>query len=220
MDGQESFDVTLLEAAAPRRVVVFGVGSGGDPSRHLPLLESLRQRGCTVVAPHAARLSWPLPHDDVLVVRARRLLLAIDSAAPRGLPVAGVGHSIGGALLLALSGGQMWTQQSHQLAIETTDRIARLALLAPAAGFFHPQGSLDTVRIPVVAWAASLDTITPPAQVELLRRCPGLRDIHVVQGGGHFSFMNSPPPNVPEPLAHREVFLARLAEEVGAFVTG
>jgi hypothetical protein len=35
VDGAEAFDVTVLEAAAPSRVVLFGVGRGGDPERHL-----------------------------------------------------------------------------------------------------------------------------------------------------------------------------------------
>jgi len=51
-DGAESFAVTVLEAATPVRTVLFAVGAGGDPKRHLPLLTSLAERNCTVVAPH------------------------------------------------------------------------------------------------------------------------------------------------------------------------
>jgi len=54
-DGAESFAVTVLEAAAPVRTVLFAVGAGGDPKRHLPLLTSLAERSCTVVAPHFER---------------------------------------------------------------------------------------------------------------------------------------------------------------------
>ena len=60
-DGPEAFDVSLLEAPAPARVVLFAVGGGGDPGRHLPLLEALVARGCTVVAPHFERFTSPFP---------------------------------------------------------------------------------------------------------------------------------------------------------------
>jgi hypothetical protein len=39
-----------------------------------------------------------------------------------------------------------------------------------------------------------------------------------IQGAGHFSFMNVPPPNTVEPLAEREQFLARLTSEICGFV--
>jgi len=56
-DGAEAFDVTVLEAAGARRMVLFAVGGGGNPERHLPLLTSLAEHGCTVVAPHFERLT-------------------------------------------------------------------------------------------------------------------------------------------------------------------
>ena len=42
-DGAERFDITVIDASLPLRTVLFAVGGGGDPSRHLPLL-SHRQR--------------------------------------------------------------------------------------------------------------------------------------------------------------------------------
>jgi len=34
-DGADSFEVALFEAAAPSAVVLFAVGGGGSPERHL-----------------------------------------------------------------------------------------------------------------------------------------------------------------------------------------
>jgi hypothetical protein len=44
-------------------------------------------------------------------------------------------------------------------------------------------------------------------------------DVRVVDGAGHFSFMNTPPPNTTEPLTDRSDVLARLTREVCAFAT-
>jgi hypothetical protein len=42
--------------------------------------------------------------------------------------------------------------------------------------------------------------------------------MRVVQGAGHFSFMNNPPPNTTDSLPNREAFLAKLALEICQFV--
>jgi len=44
-------------------------------------------------------------------------------------------------------------------------------------------------------------------------------EIRVVEGAGHFSFMNVPPPQTVEPLLEREAFLTKLASEMCLFVT-
>lgn len=221
-DGAEPFDVTVLEAAEPSRVVLFAAGGGGNPERHLPLLMCLAEHGCTVVAPHFERLVSPTPTDSDLLLRARRLSIALDSFARPGLLVAGVGHSIGATMLLALAGGQVWMRSDHQLSISPDERIARLALLAPATGFFQAPGALDAVRTPLLAWAGTVDVITPPAQAEFLRHALGARvpvEVRIVEGAGHFSFMHAPPPQTTEPLPNRDAFLAELTAEVCRFVT-
>jgi pimeloyl-ACP methyl ester carboxylesterase len=220
-DGDGSFDVTVLEASSPSRIVVFAVGGGGDPDRHLPLLSSLVECGCTVVAPHFARLVVPTPTDVELLLRARRLTLSLDSVARPDSIAVGVGHSIGSTTLLALAGGEVWIRPGHKLAIAADGRLERLALLAPAVDFFRAAGALDRVRIPIAVWAGTNDLITPPQQAELLKRSLGGRvpvDLRIVEGAGHFSFMNSPPPQTTEPLADRSAFLAELTREVCAFV--
>ena len=220
-DGTESFDVTLFEAEQPSRVVLFAVGGGGNPERHAPLLAALAERGCSVAAPHFERWVSPIPTDDDLLLRARRLALALDVVARAGVPVVGLGHSIGATMLVALAGGEVWRRPGQPLAIAADSRVERLALMAPATGFFRVPGALAAVRTPVVVWAAENDAITPPAQAEFLKEALGQRvsvDLHIIPGAGHFSFMNVLPPQVIDPLADRATFLAGLEAEVRAFV--
>ena len=222
-DGLESFDVTLLEASAPVRVVLFAVGGGGNPERHAPLLAALAAHGCSVVAPHFERFTSPRPSEAQLLLRGRRLRLALDLIARTGLPVAGVGHSIGATLLLALCGGQVWMGSEGPLAISTDARLERLALLAPATSFFQVPGALDAVCVPIQAWAGTQDVITPVEQTEWLQRALASRvsvETSICEGAGHFSFMHVPPPQSTEPLADRDAFLAGLTRDVCRFVTG
>jgi pimeloyl-ACP methyl ester carboxylesterase len=219
-DEGSPFDLTRLDAAEPSRVVLFAVGGGGDPRRHLPLLEGLAGRGCTVVAPHFERLVSPVATEAHMLLRARRLRLCLDSVALPELPVVGVGHSLGATTLLALAGATGWTLAGERLAIARDARLARLALFAPATGFFRAPGALDDLRATILAWVGTDDTITPPAQAELLKAAGRARvEIRLVEGAGHFSFMNLPPPHASDRVADREAFLARLASEVGRFAT-
>src|SRR3954466_5235381 len=132
-DQSGPFEVTLLQAGEPRGIALFSVGAGGNPERHLPLLAALAERGVTVIAPHFARLTSPNPTDDDLLLRARRLHLAIDAVAQQE-SVVGIGHSIGATVLLALAGGQMWMRQDGRLLINRDERLRKLALLTPATG--------------------------------------------------------------------------------------
>jgi pimeloyl-ACP methyl ester carboxylesterase len=220
-DDDGPFDVTLVESVDPSRVVLFAVGGGGDPERHLPLLTALAEHGCTVVAPHFERLTSPSPTEGALLLRARRLRLALDAAARPGLWVAGVGHSIGTTMLLALAGGEAWMHPGHRLPIAPDARLERLVLLAPATGYFQAPAALDGVGTPLLVWAGTRDPITPPSQAELLAHALGPRvpvELRVVEGAGHFSFMHVPPPQTTEPLPDRDAFLAELTAEVCRFV--
>ena len=221
-DGSEVFEVTVLRPAKPSCTVLFAVGGGGDPRRHLPLLESLAEYGCTVVAPHFERLLSPSPAEDQLLLRARRLRLALDSVAGPEATVAGVGHSIGTTMLLALAGAKAWMGPGHPLLITADTRIHRLVLLAPATAYFQAPGALDGVNTPILAWAGTEDTITPPVQAELLRDALGTRvpvQLRVTTGAGHFTFMNVPPPQSTESLPNRDAFLQELTAEVCGFVS-
>ena len=223
IDGDSSFNVSVCEAARPLRTVLFAVGAGGNPDRHLPLLESLVGQGCAVVAPHFDRMVSLYPSEDELVLRARRLRLALDRVALPSVPVVGVGHSIGTSLLIAMAGGLMWMREGRQLPIDPDARLARLALLAPATGFFQAPHALDSVRAPILAWAGGLDSITPPAQAFYLKDVLGDRipvEVRVVEDAGHFTFMNTLPPQVVDVMVEREGFLSSLASDLCRFVMG
>lgn len=220
-DETGSFNVTLVEGVAPTRVVLFAVGGGGNPERHLPLLKSLAAHGCIVVAPHFERLASARPTDGELLLRARRQRLALDAVAPLELRTAGVGHSIGATILIALAGGEVWMGPGHPLSISPEPRLERLVLLAPATQFFQAPGALDAVRTPLLVWAGTEDVTTPPPQAMFLAESLGTRvpvDVRIRDGAGHFSFMNEPPPQATEPLPDRNAFLDELAAEVCRFV--
>lgn len=73
-DGAEALKVTVVEAnQTSKRFVLFAVGRGGNPLRHLPLLRSVAALGCTVIAPHFAMLTSMVPTKEELDKRVRRL---------------------------------------------------------------------------------------------------------------------------------------------------
>lgn len=220
-DETGPFNVMTFEGNEALRIVLFAVGGGGDPARHLPLLRSFAELGCTVVAPHFDRLLSPCPTEPELLLRARRLRLSLDSVAGPNAIAAGVGHSIGATMLLALAGGKPWMRSGVPLSIAPDPRIDRLALLAPATDFYRAPEALDGVGLPILAWAGAEDAITPVPHCQVLRDEIGDRapvDLRVTEGADHFSFMDQPPPRSTELLPHRGAFLAELASELCKFV--
>jgi hypothetical protein len=89
-DGAESFIVSVHEAAENSPVVLFSVGAGGQPERHVTLLDALAESSCTVVAPHFERLASPIPTEADLTLRARRLSLTLDAFVQPSGTAAGV----------------------------------------------------------------------------------------------------------------------------------
>jgi hypothetical protein len=45
-------------------------------------------------------------------------------------------------------------------------------------------------------------------------------DVRVTAGAGHFSFMDLPPPQTPEPLKDKQAFLREHSSEVCKFLVG
>lgn len=219
-DGEDSFEVTVLEAAEPSRAVLFAVGGGGNPERHLSLLTALAEHGCSVAAPHFARLTSPTPTENELLLRARRLRLALDHVLRPGLPATGVGHSIGATMLLALAGAQAWTRAGQHVPITPDTRLDRLVLLAPATDFFRAPGALDGVSLPILAWAGTRDEITPPAQTKFLNDMMGASvETRIVESAGHYTFMNCPPPQATDPFPDRPALLEEIAGIMCRFIT-
>ncbi len=222
-DGSESFDVSVRRGKESGPVVLFAVGAGGNPERHVTLLDALAESGCTVIAPHFSRLASPRPTESELTLRARRLCLALDVFDQSGATVSGVGHSIGAATLIALAGGQMWLEPGQRVHISADVRLSRLALLAPPTGFFQAPEALDSVRVPILTWVGSEDDITPPSQIKWLAQAmPDSQnlDVRVTDGAGHFSFMDQMPPHVVEPLKDKQAFLREHSNEICKFVFG
>jgi pimeloyl-ACP methyl ester carboxylesterase len=220
-DSDDAFEVTLVEAPGAKRVVLFSVGVGGDPGRHLPFLQSLAAAGCQIIAPHFARLASAAPTKAELASRARRLQIALDDMAQPRLTAAAIGHSVGAALLLALAGAETWTLTGETLRLPPERRLTRLALMAPATDFFRAPGALEAVRATIAVWVGARDDITPPAQARFLKMAmPDAKaiDVRVIADAGHFTFMNAPPPHAIEPLADRDAFLTRLAREMASFI--
>lgn len=222
-DGAEDFEVLVVEPDAPRAAVLFAVGGGGDPGRHLPLLRSIAAAGCAVAAPSCARLVSPAPSAVELSARARRLKLALDTVSRPDVPGAGVGHSIGAALLLMLAGARGATRAGEPVSVTPEPSLKRLALLTPATDFFRVPGALDGVQASVLAWGGSRDDITPPQTTQwlgeaLARVTPA--EVRIVADAGHFSFMNAPPPHVTETLPDRDGFLSQFGGDVAGFLLG
>lgn len=222
-DGGQPFEVVVLEPTRATAVVLFSVGGGGDPRRHLGFLQSLAAEGCLIAAPAAPRLVAPAPTAAELETRARRLRLAFADIAQPGLPSVGVGHSIGATLLLMLAGARGMTIAGEAVAAGREPGLERLLLMAPSADFFRAPGALDGLRARITIWAAGRDHITPLEHAELLQRRVGSRaplELRVAPQAGHFSFMNEPPPHAEETLPDRDAFLAELAREVTDAIAG
>ena len=219
-DGTETFTVSVRESQNPSILVLFAVGAGGNPERYVTLLESLAQSGCTVVAPHFQQLVSMIPTEEELMIHSRRISLALNAFAKSGTTVFGIGHSIGAATLIALAGGQMWLGPGRRVNILADTRLNRIALLAPPTGFFQAPGALDEVKVPISIWVGSEDDITPPSQSEWLAQemhDSQTVDIHVIDGSGHFSFMDQIPPSAVEPLENKQSFLQELSDELCKF---
>ncbi len=210
--GDRSFDVSVLRATAPTRVVSFIAGRGGNPERHAPLLLALAEMGCTVVAPHYPLLATPRVDDDVLTERTERARLALDAFAPPGLPVVGIGHSLGASAQLVLAGAQAFLSREGPTRVAVDSRLTRLVLFAPAASFLLAPDALDALALPVTLWAGTEDAISPPASAHALAAAAPSIDVRIAEGAGHFSFMHDPPPNTTEPLPDRDGFLAALLD--------
>jgi pimeloyl-ACP methyl ester carboxylesterase len=219
---QGAFDVMRIDPDRPRCVVVFAVGRGGSPERHLPLLQTLAARGCAVIAPKFDLLTTIAAHKAELDLRIQRLETSLNIFGRSELPAVGVGHSIGAVALLALQGAEGETLHGQKLIFSANPRLARLALLAPPTDFFRRPGALCRINTPSRIWVGAKDTITPPAQARFLAdSLDGQTSVEVAvdPDAGHFTFMDELPPKMTDVHPNREAFLASMADEVADFLT-
>jgi pimeloyl-ACP methyl ester carboxylesterase len=221
-DGADAFNVTVVEAnQTSKRFVLFAVGRGGNPSRHLPLLRSVAALGCTVVAPHFDMLTSMVPTKEELDGRVRRLETSAAQYFKADLPIFGIGHSIGTVTLLALAGGGAQTLAGDTVISGSKLKFDRFALFASPTDFFRRPGALKSVNVPIRIWVSSKDSITPPAQAQFLTQVLSLQrpiDICLDEEAGHFNYMDGLPPNITDSHSNRSKFLASLANDVGRFV--
>jgi pimeloyl-ACP methyl ester carboxylesterase len=221
-DGAETFNVTVVEAnQSSKRLVLFAVGRGGNPERHLPLLRSVAALGCTVIAPQFDILTSWVPSKAELEKRVRRLEASAARYFKAELPIIGIGHSIGTVTLLALAGAEAQTLAGDTVMSGSKLNFDRLALFAPPTDFFRRPGALKSVQVPIRIWVGAKDSITPPAQAQFLKEVLSLQgpiDICLDEEAGHFSYMDELPPNITDSHPNRSQFLASLANDVGRFV--
>ena len=220
-DDVQPFEVLVLQTARPSHMVLFAAGRGGDPRRHIPLLQALARHGCTVIAPHFEPLVSTVPQGEELQSRVRRLELAVRPFVGEGLPIVGIGHSIGATMLLVMAGGHAQTLAGQRVSAGQKIAFERLVLFTPATDFFRSPGALDAVDTPVLLWAGGNDKVTPPTQAAFLKEMlepTSLVELRLVQEAGHFTFMHEPPPHVTDPHPDRNVFLASFTHDVCRFV--
>ncbi|CAM3838381.1 alpha/beta hydrolase [Mucilaginibacter galii] len=220
-NGKE-FTVTLLEAKQPLCVGIFAAGRGGSPVRHLPLLRALAQQGCTIIAPHFELLIPLTASKEELDARIEMLEIVLRLYSHAHIPMVGIGHSIGGTLLLVLAGGKALTSSGHQLGIHSIWKFERLALLAPPVDFFMHPGALQTVDTQIYLRNGGKDTVTSPSKALLLKQIfekQGQVEFILDEEAGHFSYMDELPPQIEDTQPDRKVFLENLAMDIAQYIT-
>ena len=81
-----------------------------------------------------------------------------------------------------------------------SSRAFYLVLLAPAAVWFTPDGSLDAVEAPILLRTGEHDEDAPAFHGDIVRRgVRGRIDSAVVPDAGHFSFQSPFPPELARP---------------------
>lgn len=202
---------------------LFCAGRGGSPVRHASFLEELANAGVYVVAPHFEFMQSTRVTEEILLDRAYRSQVAFETClAPLTSPCFGVGHSLGGALLLSHAGAKAWTRPGAPVPIPRLT-LAGLALLAPALGFFQPSGSLDglrNMRAGLLMWFGELDHLSMASAADPYRRelPAALRFESIrVPKANHFTFMSHPPPGTTETHPDRDTFLKQLAADISGW---
>ncbi|MXO70802.1 alpha/beta hydrolase [Alteraurantiacibacter buctensis] len=200
-----------------RATVLVAAGGGGSPARHRGLIGRLEAAGFSVIAPEFAMLAAPRASVAEMEGRIAIMAEALAGADP-ALPLYGVGHSLGAALLIGFAGADMWHGPGARLSVPHQPRLAKVAALAPPVEFFLAPGAAEKLAVPLLLRSAGQDSITTPASHKafLARlRCPV--DFTVEPLAGHFSYMDMPPPGTGDGLSDGAAFRARIAAKICAF---
>lgn len=224
--GAIDVDATPDAPAAPGAwpLLALSHGNAGAPLLYRTIALHLARHGYVVALPaHPGNT-----HGDNKLAgtaenlenRPRHVRLALDAvqAAPwldgalRDGPVGLIGHSLGGYTVLALAGAQGVAPEGQPLATAADPRVATLALLAPAAGYFRQPGALDAVRVPILMLDAEHDVHTPRWHAQVVRdgiAAPAQLEWRTPPGSGHYSFLS------PYPEAQRKMGLAPASDPPG-----
>lgn len=200
-----------------RATVLLAAGGGGSPARHQGLIGRLEAAGFTVIAPEFPMLAGPRATVAEMDGRITLMAQALAGADP-SVPLYGVGHSLGGALLIGFAGADMWHGPGARLAVPHQPRLEKVAALAPPVEFFLAPGAAERLAVPLLLRSAGEDTITTPQSHQaFVERLRGPVDYAVEPLAGHFSYMDVAPPGSADSLPDGDTFRAQVADEVIAF---
>lgn len=171
----------------------------------------MARQGFAVLAP-ILPISAATPSPAELDHRRVVLNAAIDHISD-GMPVTGVGHSLGAAALLLCAGATGRTIDGSIVRQAAHHQLSRLTLLGPALDFFQSEDAFLGVAAKVHAWVGDLDPITSAATaLEMVEdQRSAAMQVTVVPGAGHFAFMDQPPPGVTEASFDRAALAAMIA---------
>jgi predicted dienelactone hydrolase len=214
--GPYELDVSVDAPLAPGRfpLVLISHGSGGSPLLYRSLSLLLARNGFIVALPKHPGNSLG---DDALANsaqilrdRPRQLIALLDAlladatvgSAIAAEPVTAMGHSLGGYTVLCVAGGQPWSRARQPIPVAHDSRIGALVLMAPACAPFLAPHALAAVSVPILAFTAEHDALTPDAEIRAA--LAGVPDqsrvtVHTVPNAGHFSFLSPFPRHMHHP---------------------
>lgn len=232
-------------AASVRGLIVLSHGTAGTELGHARLAEALAARGYLVAALRHPGDNWQDQSlrtqrgEQYFDERPRQVSRVIDTMLAdaawspriardaRGARVGAVGHSAGGATVIALAGGQPVPQRiaTHCRERGADDpvfcglphgtsaavpqpatraplidaRVRAVAALSPVGVVFDPE-SLRRVTTPVAIWVADLDRfLVPRFHAEWLAQQLPSTTLRRVPNAWHYAFMDAPTTPIPSP---------------------
>ena len=190
-------------------LVIISHGGGGSHLLYRITAEYLARNGFVVAMPehHGNNRNDNALEDknENLTLRTKHIQRVIDhilsdpnlSKHIDPTRIAMIGHSLGGATALAVSGAVPWSKSREKIVVTHDDRVKALVLFAPATAWYHYPASFENISIPILVYSAERDTLTPKWQVDLIKqniKNAELVNIKIVPNAGHLSFL-APFPN-------------------------
>jgi predicted dienelactone hydrolase len=215
--GPYTMDVSVNAEIADGRfpLALISHGNSGSHLIYRTISIYLAQRGYIVAIPEHYgnnRQNNELANNiENLQYRPKHISLTIDyllsgnqfGQSVLSEKIAVIGHSFGGYTALALAGGTPWTRSGQQVEVQSDPRIKALVLMAPAAAYFYPEGSLSRVNLPILLLIAQHDQFTPQQWTSdiILKQIPDASkvELRTIGNAGHFSFISPFPATMKNP---------------------